>query len=98
VSRSRIRRSFTYKRVVSAAVLLFVFFLPLHRHFGFSAKVAQECACLQGTRTHVAPVPAIFAWAASVAVQIIIVATNVVRSDEWLGLHHVRAPPTAFSV
>jgi hypothetical protein len=92
------QRSFTYRRIISAAVLLFVFFLPLHLHFGFSAKIAQECACLQGTRTHLVLVPGIFAWATSVTVHTIIVETDVVRAAEWFGLHHVRAPPHSLSV
>ncbi len=48
------------KRVAALALLLAVFFLPLHVHApSFHAKVATECVCQQGSRTvaSLAPTP-----------------------------------------
>ena len=40
------------KRLAAVVSLIAVFFLPLHFHsLTVTAKVARECACLQGTRT-----------------------------------------------
>jgi hypothetical protein len=42
-------------RLVSAAVLLFVFVLPLHVHLSRSWHLAEECACTHGSRAALAP-------------------------------------------
>jgi hypothetical protein len=48
------------KRLSALVLLAAIFFLPLHFHsLTAPAKVAKECACLQGTRTvvNLAPPP-----------------------------------------
>ena len=42
------------QQLLGAALLLFVFFLPLHFHFSVAAQVSKECSCVHGTRTHLA--------------------------------------------
>jgi hypothetical protein len=85
-------------RLVGAVLLLFVFFLPLHFHFNTSAKVAQECACVQGARAQLAPAPALTTFALTITAQPVIVESNVPQSVEWLALQCVRAPPAPLSV
>jgi hypothetical protein len=41
-------------RLISAGLLLFVFFLPLHFHFSPSSQLSKECSCAQGTRKQLA--------------------------------------------
>lgn len=96
--RSGTQRSITRKRVISAAVLLFVFFLPLHLHFNSSAKVTQECACVQGARTQLAPILSLATYAPIITARPVVVECSVPRSVEWLGLQCVRAPPATLSV
>jgi hypothetical protein len=51
------------RHVVSAALLLFVFFLPLHVHFFTSTpKVNNECSCVDGTRSQAGPVAGSVHW------------------------------------
>jgi hypothetical protein len=86
------------KRLISAAVLLFVFFLPLHFHFNWSAKITQECACVQGKRAQLAPILSLSADAPIITAQPVLVKCDVPLSIEWLGLQCVRAPPASLSV
>jgi len=92
------KQSTASRRVISAGVLLFVFFLPLHFHFNSSAKVTQECACVQGTRTQLAPIFELPIYVPFITAQPVIVESDVPRSVEWLGLQCVRAPPASLSV
>jgi hypothetical protein len=47
------------RAIISAALLLFVFFLPLHVHASTQgAKLSQECSCVLGQRTQMALTPA----------------------------------------
>lgn len=38
-------------RLLCAATLLFVFFLPLHFHFSLTPQLSSQCSCLHGART-----------------------------------------------
>jgi hypothetical protein len=96
--RPSLERWVASKRVISVAVLLFVFFLPLHLHFNSSAKVTQECACVQGARTQLAPILSLATCAPIITARPVVVECSVPRSVEWLGLQCVRAPPASPSV
>ena len=95
VSAGRTRRQIC--RLVSAALLLFVFFLPLHIHFSSNAKLAKECACLQGSRTQLA-LGAPPAYVPIISVQPVVVQTNSSRSFECIKLQFARGPPAPLSV
>jgi hypothetical protein len=85
-------------RLISAALVLFVFFLPLHFHFNTSAKVAQECACVHGARTQLALSSALTTCALIITAQPVIVDASAPLAIEWSGLQSVRAPPASLSV
>jgi hypothetical protein len=85
------------QQLIGAALLLFVFFLPLHFHFTVAAQVSKECSCVQGTRTQlalddaeprVAPMPRIGIRIASDTKSVI---SHQTRS------HNVRGPPATLS-
>ena len=40
-------------QLLSSALLVFVFFLPLHVHFSSAPQISNECSCLCGTRTQI---------------------------------------------
>ena len=86
------------RRLVSATILVFVFFLPLHFHFSPSAKVTKECSCVHGTRTQLAP----HADSPTVAptLQVTVLVTQYVFSwaSDWSTVQNVRGPPTSLSV
>lgn len=86
------------RRLVSAAVLVFVFFLPLHFHFSLTSQVAKECSCIHGTRTH------LVAHVDSPTIVPIFVVTGFAShyefswAGDWSTLQKVRGPPAALSV
>jgi hypothetical protein len=95
---SGVRIRLQLRRVVSAATLLFVFFLPLHFHFSFTAQVTKECSCIHGTRMQLAPhadTPAV-----APTLQITVLVTQFVFSwaGDWSTLQSVRGPPSTLSV
>jgi len=84
-------------RLIGAALLLFVFFLPLHLHFSGKAHVTKECSCLHGTRAQLAP-------PASIAVAVPVFQTSFPITEEtfgwaaeWFKSGNPRAPPSARS-
>jgi hypothetical protein len=86
------------KRLAALLSLLGVFLLPLHFHsLTAPAKLAKECACIQGTRTHLALIAPPPAPAPVVASQSIIVRTSIPVSPEWPRRLSVRAPPPTLS-
>jgi len=91
------KQSTASRRIISAALLLFVFFLPLHFHFPSGAKVAKDCACVQGTRTQLALIASSAACAPIIAIQPVFAATNGLVSVEWPRRQCVRGPPSALS-
>ena len=85
-------------RLISAALLLFVFFLPFHVHFSSQAHVTKECGCVHGTRTQLAP-------PVDIALSIPVFQTDGPIAQEtfggaaeWPDLRDARAPPSALSV
>jgi hypothetical protein len=54
---SFIQKSVDARRLVGAAVLVLVFFLPLHIHAADEAhQLTHECSCVHGTRTQLASI------------------------------------------
>lgn len=98
VSILKMKTTLNMCRVVSAATLLFVFFLPLHFHFAFTAQVVKECSCVHGTRTHLVPHSGPTTIAPTL--QITVFATQYVFSwaGDWSTPQNVRGPPTTLSV
>lgn len=94
----RLRTATTVSRILCAATLLFVFFLPLHFHFSLSPQLSSQCSCLQGARPQLivrATAPAILA-----ANQYSILFQG--QSDEWTSTApqrpSVRGPPLSLPV
>ena len=90
------RKQVGARRLVGAALLLFVVFLPLHFHpVDESHQISHECACIHGTRTQLASTPssAILAIAPAVFVvtaeRVEALISLVVESDS------ARAPPVS---
>ena len=82
------------RRFVSAGILLFVFFLPLHFHpAAATAQVAKECSCLHGSRTEsgLSPTPA--GWTPLLTAQP--VASEIFDCFSYVRFqtHGIRAPP-----
>jgi hypothetical protein len=86
------------KRILSATILLFFVFLPLHFHAATGAKVTQECACLQGTRTQLGLVASPPAYSPIIAAQPVVVQGIAPRQTESHSSQNVRAPPATLSV
>ncbi len=93
----RSRTASTASRILCAATLLFVFFLPLHFHFSVAAQVSKACSCVYGARTEMAlhddaplvvPTPRI--------AMLIAPKTRIVVSHQTLS-QHVRGPPATLS-
>jgi hypothetical protein len=79
--------------VVGLALLLFVFFLPLHFHFSQDSQLSKECSCAQGTRKQLAlsdNAPISFSPLRAISV-------TVPSTSVWIESHsrpqNVRAPP-----
>ena len=49
-----VRTAKILSRLTGAALLLFVFSLPLHFHFASSSQLSSQCSCLHGARTQLA--------------------------------------------
>jgi hypothetical protein len=91
----RMKHPHALLRLVSAGILLFVFFLPLHFHsVAAKAHVTKECSCVHGTRTEAGLAVASAAWAPVLLAQPV-----VIKSLDWLSNvrfqnHGIRAPPS----
>lgn len=87
------KKSSRWLSAVSAGLLFFVFFLPLHVHPAGGAPLAKDCACVNGQRAKLAA-PAV---AAVVVPPLQSFVPVVVQSDVWasecLTACSVRAPP-----
>ena len=92
------RTATTVSRVLCAATLLFVFFLPLHFHFSLSPQLSSQCSCLQVARTQVVLPDAAPAMVPSEPFVTLLEA----QSDEWNFAvpqrPFVRGPPFSFPV
>jgi hypothetical protein len=98
VIRPSAMQSTATKRILSATTLLFFVFLPLHFHAASGARVTQECACLQGTRTQLGPVASPPAYFPIIDAQPLVLQSIVPRHTELHSLQNVRAPPATLSV
>jgi hypothetical protein len=95
----RMKHPHALRRFISAGILLFVFFLPLHFHsIAAKAQVTKECSCVHGTRTEAGLAVAPVSW-------IPVLAAQTVASTSLDGLGHVlfdnhgiRAPPFTLSL
>jgi hypothetical protein len=91
----RMKHPHALRRFVSAGILLFVFFLPLHFHsVAATAQVTKECSCVHGTRTDAGLAAAPAAWIPVLPAQPV---AN--ESLDWLSNvrfqnHGIRAPPS----
>ena len=84
-------------RLISAALLLFVFLLPFHIHYSVTAQVSKECSCVHGTRAQLAPSVKI-----SISIPVFRTDGPVVQDTfgwaaEGSNLRDARAPPSARS-
>jgi hypothetical protein len=94
---SKAKTTLALYRAVSVAVLLLVFFLPLHFHISSAAQVTQDCSCVHGTRAQLAP-PSGSATAAPVLLVTVPAArTEFSWPGDWSVLQNVRAPPGLLS-
>jgi hypothetical protein len=94
----RVKEQNRGRRFLSAAVLLFVFFLPFHLHFSAAAQISKECSCVQGTRTHLAPAADIPSRAPIFHAALIIFQDVVFCPDEWTNSQNVRGPPSLLAI
>ena len=85
------------RRVISAAVMLFVFFLPFHLHFSTTVTLGKECSCFQGTRTQLAPAAGTATFTPIFQIALLTVRTVSPMTDDWTTLQNVRAPPATLS-
>jgi hypothetical protein len=91
----RLKHPHALWRFVSAGILLFVFFLPLHFHsVAAKAQVAKECSCVHGTRTVAGLAVAPVSW-----IPVLTAQTVASTSFDRLGYvlfdnHGIRAPPS----
>jgi hypothetical protein len=89
-----IKKPHKVSRLLSAAILLFLFFLPLHIHFPVNAQVIEECACCYyGGRVqmNLAPVAAILG--PSAVVSFLILRTPEAPVQVTIESELARAPP-----
>ncbi len=86
-------------RITCAALLLFVFFLPLHFHFASSSQLNSQCSCLHGARAQLGlhdDTPITTAPTSTFAIPL------AAQSDEWNFATpqgpFVRGPPLSLPV
>jgi hypothetical protein len=90
--------SFSVRRAVSVATLLFVFFLPLHFHFSLTTQVSKECSCVHGTRTKLVPHDDSAGTAPILPVTMVAARYEFSWAGDWSTLQKVRGPPLPLSV
>jgi hypothetical protein len=91
-----VRENVGAQRLVGAALLLFVVFLPLHFHpADESRQISHECSCVHGTRTQLGSAPS--SVMAAVASAVFFVMAERVESLVSLAVESdsARAPPAA---
>jgi len=87
------RENVAARRLVGAALLVFVFFLPLHFHAAESRQLSHECSCVHGTRTQLGSAPS--SVIAAVAPVVLFVIAERAESLVSLAVESAfaRAPP-----
>jgi hypothetical protein len=91
-----IRENVGARGLVGAALLVFVFFLPLHFHaVDESRQLGHECSCIHGTRTQLGSAPS--SVMAAVASAVFFVMAERVESLVSLAVESdsARAPPVS---
>jgi hypothetical protein len=90
----RMKHPHALRRFVSAGILLFVFFLPLHFHsVAAKAQVTKECSCVHGTRTEAGLAVAPFNWIPVLAAETVASEFLDCLSYVRFQIHGIRAPP-----
>jgi hypothetical protein len=91
----RMKHPHALRRFVSAGMLLFVFFLPLHFHpIAASVQVAKECSCLRGTRTDAGLAVAPALWFPILSAQPVASEFLDCPTHFRFQNHGIRAPPS----
>jgi len=95
VFNARVKHPHALRRFVSAGILLFVFFLPLHFHsVAATAHVAKECSCIHGKRTEMGMAPVQVDWAPPIRQVFYEPFELQLSSHVVTSLQLIRAPPT----
>ena len=93
------KKPYRVRRLVSAGVLLFVFFLPLHVHFFTStAKVNNDCSCVYGTRAQAGPVASSLQWTPTFQATFIVFYEPQAFGSISVHSYAIRAPPSFTSL
>lgn len=86
-------------RLTATALLLFVFFLPLHIHLSSSTpQFANECSCLHGVKTQAGPALAPATWTPVLQIWSIVSYRPQPASRLPVRSHSTRAPPAVHSL
>ena len=89
-----IKKLHEVSRLLSAAILLFLFFLPLHIHFPATPRVSEDCACCYyGGRVQMDLAPATSILGPSAGVSFLIVRITEAPVQVTVESELARAPP-----
>jgi hypothetical protein len=82
-------------RIVSAGILFFIFFLPLHFHapVSGSSQITHECSCLHGSRTQASLAAAAAQWAIPLSFVLHQSFESQIVSQTPISFLSIRAPP-----
>jgi hypothetical protein len=88
------RENVAARRLVGAALLVFVFFLPLHFHAANeSRQLSHECSCVHGTRTQLGSAPSSVIAAVAPAVLFVMAERAEALVSLAVESDFARAPP-----
>jgi hypothetical protein len=95
----RMKHPHALRRFVSAGILLFIFFLPLHFHsVAATSQITKECSCVHGTRTEAGLAAAPANWTPVLAAQTVAKEFFDCLSYVRFQIHGIRAPPLTSSL
>jgi hypothetical protein len=87
------------RRFVGTAIILFVFFLPLHHHFSTAAAQAKEdCVCQHGSLTLLGLAPPQLHLTPQFAISSLILPALYARDRYSVSHKTIRAPPRISSL
>lgn len=96
---SLLKKGRVSRHLIAGALLLAIFFLPLHFHsFTLAAQLSKECACHHGDRTQVGLAPTPADWTPTLHASFIVPCEPQVFGWFWVDSHAIRAPPFAASL
>jgi hypothetical protein len=95
---SEMRKALKIRHLLSVAILVFIFFLPLHFHLYPTSPIAKECNCLHGTRTQLALAADVPHAAAPVELNVVASECESLATHLWFDSPKVRGPPTSTSL